>query len=96
MTEPKEISVQFTPDLLEEMDDLARSLDLTRDELICDVMQSYLKVRRGYDLQQSLRSGYEKMGDLNLRIAENMLPLENEGSDVHMQNLLGGGDFAGC
>ncbi|MFP4201315.1 MAG: hypothetical protein ACOCVQ_04450 [Bacillota bacterium] len=96
MGEARHISVELTEDLVKEMDDLARVLGLTRDELIYDVMSSYLRARKNYDLRQSLRSGYESMGELNLSIAEYMLPLENEGSEVHMQQLLGGGDFAGC
>ncbi|MFO7941778.1 MAG: hypothetical protein R6U92_03930 [Bacillota bacterium] len=96
MSEGRQINLELAKELIDEMDDLARSLDLTRDELVSDVMSSYLRARKHYDLRESLRSGYENMGELNLSIAEYMLPLENEGSDVHMQQLLGGGDFAGC
>ena len=96
MSEAREISVNLAKDLLDEMDDLAHSLDVSRDELLGDAMAAYLESRRSRDLYESLRFGYEEMGDLNLQMAESFLPVENEGSDVHLEALLGGGDFAGC
>ncbi len=94
MSESKEINVQLNAELLQQLDNLARSLNCSRDELIGDAMQTYVRTRGDSGLRESLRSGYEHMGEINLNIAETMLPLENEGSRIHLEDLLGGGGFA--
>ncbi len=94
MKEAKRICVSVPRSLLEEMDSMAESEDTSRSEFIRDAVRSYIHSRQLYDLRESLREGYENMASLNLKLAEACIDVENESSEVLLENLTGGGDVA--
>ena len=69
----RKISVTLPDLLLEEVDDLASSLNRSRSELIAAALKQYLKERKSIELKEQLKKGYFEMGDINLSIAENSL-----------------------
>ena len=92
MTSAKRISISVPVSLLKEVDSMACADETTRAQFITDAMQTYIEARKRKDMRESLRSGYERMASLNLDIAESCINAENEGCDLGMQGLTGGGD----
>ncbi len=92
MAGAKRISVSVPVSLLKEVDSMGYADESSRDQFITDAMQAYIEARKRKNLRESLRSGYERMASLNLSIAESCINAENEGCELLMQGLTGGGD----
>ncbi|MFO8059526.1 MAG: CopG family transcriptional regulator [Bacillota bacterium] len=92
MGSAKRISICIPVSLLREVDFMARADETSRDQFITDATEAYIEARKRRSLRESLRSGYEKMASLNLDIAEACIDAENEGCELLMQDLAGGGD----
>lgn len=95
MVQAKKVSISIPVSLLKEVDYLARSEETSRSQFIRDAVREYIEGRKRSYLRDSLRTGYEKMGSLNLNIAESCISAENESGEILLEDLTGGGDFAG-
>ncbi len=66
----KTIRIYLSEKLLAEIDEAAEREKINRSQLIQKVMQVYIMERNTKGLQEELKKGYQLMGDLNLKIAE--------------------------
>lgn len=66
----KRIKIYLSEKLLAEIDNLADREKINRSQLIQKVMQVYIMERSTKGLQEQLKIGYQLMGELNLKIAE--------------------------
>jgi len=73
----KKILISLPDALLTEIDNLATSRKINRSELIREAAKLYVEKQAHASLTQSLKEGYEAMGDINIEIAEFALELDN-------------------
>jgi len=74
MAASKKILTVFPEDLLQTLDGVSNQTGITRSELIRRAVSHFLKLQR--ELQ--MINGYEEMGEINLKMAESGLLLDNE------------------
>lgn len=77
MSRQKKILISLPDTLLTDVDNLATSRKINRSELIREAMKHYVERQKRASLEQSLRKGYEAMGDINVEIAEYSLYADN-------------------
>ncbi len=94
MAEFQEISIQVPGKLLKEIDQFAEAEGVCRTEFILRALRAYIQARNGERIRESLQAGYAEMASLNLQIAQQWFKLENEGGEVLLEDLTGGGDVA--
>ncbi|MEW6244632.1 MAG: ribbon-helix-helix protein, CopG family [Bacillota bacterium] len=82
----KKIVLTLPSSLLAEVDGVAKTEASSRSELIRRATRAYLEERRRTRLREQMRSGYQEMAAINLRLAE-----EGLSPDEPMTNQYGGG-----
>ncbi|MBX6352603.1 MAG: ribbon-helix-helix protein, CopG family [Thermoflavifilum sp.] len=71
--------VVYLPDqLLDEVDGIAQKQRKGRSEVIREAMQLYLAEQRRRDIRTMMQQGYMEMARINLRLASEAFPLEQE------------------
>jgi len=70
MGEVRRITITLPAELLEAVDGIVIQEKRKRSEIICDALRGHLEWRRRQTLRQQLVRGYQEMGQLNLRLAE--------------------------
>lgn len=78
MSDNKRIVVYLPENLLAQVDGLAERAHTNRSEVVREAMQMYLSEHRKHDIRELMQQGYEEMARLNLRIASEAFPLEQE------------------
>ncbi len=69
----KEISLSMPDTMLSEIDFLAKLENNSRNDLIVQIVRSYLKEKRRLEMKSMMRAGYLEMAELNLKIANESL-----------------------
>lgn len=71
--------VVYVPDqLLEQVDGVARTDSANRSQVVREALRMYVSTHRKNDIRAKLQQGYLEMARLNLRIAAEAFPLEQE------------------
>ena len=70
MANQKKILISLPDSLLSETDKYANGDSVTRSEFIREALRHYLRERKRRDIDEMMKAGYEEMGALNLKIAE--------------------------
>lgn len=78
MSENKRIVVNIPHHLLEQVDGIAHREQSNRSEVIREAMRLYVTEQRKCDIRMAMQQGYMEMGRINLRIASESFPLEQE------------------
>ncbi|WP_067925602.1 MULTISPECIES: CopG family ribbon-helix-helix protein [Alicyclobacillus] len=78
MSETKRIVVYVPQNLLEQVDGIAERARTNRSEVIREAMQMYLAEQYKRDIRTLMQQGYMEMAHLNLRLASEAFPLEQE------------------
>lgn len=78
MSANKRIVVYVPQNLLEQVDGVALRENTNRSEVFREAMQMYLSEQRKQDIRTLMQQGYVEMARLNLRIASEAFPLEEE------------------
>lgn len=76
MANQKRILISLPDSLLSEIDKYADIDSVTRSELIREAMRFYIKERRRRNISEMMEKGYEEMGAINLKIAEDFLEID--------------------
>ncbi|MBQ7717788.1 MAG: ribbon-helix-helix protein, CopG family [Clostridia bacterium] len=76
MANQKRILISLPDSLLSEIDNYAEIDSITRSELIREAMRFYIKERRRRNISEMMEKGYEDMGAINLKIAEEFLEID--------------------
>lgn len=66
----KRIQIEIPKKLLAQIDRLATERQINRSQFIENVVRMYIMERDPNGLQEKLRIGYQIMGELNLKLAE--------------------------
>lgn len=74
----KRIMISVPDYLLQEFDGLVSMEKKNRSEFIREAMKYYIAERRRRVLQDQLKKGYQEMAAINLAIAGECFPIENE------------------
>jgi CopG family transcriptional regulator / antitoxin EndoAI len=74
----KRIVVNIPHSLLEQVDGIAHSEQSNRSEVIREAMRRYVTERHQCDIRTAMQQGYMEMARINLRIASESFPLEQE------------------
>jgi CopG family transcriptional regulator/antitoxin EndoAI len=74
----KRIVVNIPYQLLEQVDGIAHRDQTNRSEIIREAMRRYVSERRKCDIRAAMQQGYMEMARINLRIASESFPLEQE------------------
>ena len=61
----KEISLSMPDTMLSEIDFLAKLENNSRNDLIVQIVRSYLKEKRRLEMKSMMRAGYLEMAELN-------------------------------
>ena len=78
MSEKKRIVVYFPQQLLEQVDGVAQRGQTNRSEVIREAMRHYLSEQRRQAIRLTMQQGYIEMAGINLHIASEAFPLEEE------------------
>ncbi len=70
MPQYKKILVSLPETLLDEIDDYVLSEHINRSEFVRRAMKGFLRERQRNAIRERLKTGYQEMADINLRIAE--------------------------
>ena len=76
MANQKRVLISLPEQLLSEIDKYADSDSTTRSEFIREAMRFYIKERRRRDIREMMEKGYEEMGAINLKIAEEFAEID--------------------
>jgi len=74
----RRVVVYVPQNLLDQVDGVAVRENINRSEAIREAMEMYVTEQRKQDIRTSLQQGYVEMARLNLRIASEAFPLEEE------------------
>lgn len=88
MADSKRITICVPASLLEEVDGLTNLENKNRNELIREAMRFYLEEKRKLRLREQMRIGYQEMAALNLVLAEEFCPCEEEANFLTEQKLV--------
>ncbi len=94
MYKHQEITLEIPEQLLNQIDRFACADNVSKDQFIQRAVRAYIQARKRECMRDSLRAGYEEMASLNLSIAQQWFKLENEGGEILLEDLTGGGDVA--
>jgi CopG family transcriptional regulator/antitoxin EndoAI len=78
VTDKKRIVLNIPQHLLEQVDGIAHREQSNRSEVIREAMRLYVTEQRKFDIRIAMQQGYMEMGRINLRIASESFPLEQE------------------
>ncbi|MDQ0190071.1 CopG family ribbon-helix-helix protein [Alicyclobacillus cycloheptanicus] len=78
MSDRKRIVVYLPTQLLEQVDVMAERGRTNRSEVIREAMRQYVTEQRKFEIRNSMQQGYMEMARINLRIASEAFPLEQE------------------
>ncbi|CAM3916147.1 CopG family ribbon-helix-helix protein [Alicyclobacillus pomorum] len=78
MSNHKRIVVNIPEQLLHQVDGIAHQQHTNRSEVIREAMRRYVTERRMSDIRAAMQQGYMEMARINLRIASESFPLEQE------------------
>ncbi|MDD2212400.1 MAG: ribbon-helix-helix protein, CopG family [Clostridia bacterium] len=88
MADSKRIMISVPTALLAEVDGLTNLENKNRNELIREAMRFYLEEKRKMRLREQMRCGYQEMACLNLALAEEFCPCEEEAHLLTEQRLV--------
>ncbi|WP_290589649.1 ribbon-helix-helix protein, CopG family [Alicyclobacillus sp.] len=74
----KRVVVNIPQTLLEQVDGIASRTQTNRSEIIREAMRRYVTEHWKADIRTAMQQGYLEMARINLRIASEAFPLEQE------------------
>ncbi|MFD1675662.1 CopG family ribbon-helix-helix protein [Alicyclobacillus fodiniaquatilis] len=75
----KKRMVVYVPEqLLEQVDGFAQTDCANRSQIVREALRMYVSSHRKNDIREQMQQGYQEMARLNLRIASESFPLEQE------------------
>ncbi|SJZ34409.1 CopG family ribbon-helix-helix protein [Selenihalanaerobacter shriftii] len=78
MTNLKRVMISLPDSLLEEVDGVAQKKNQNRSEFVREAMKLYITELRKNEIRRSMKQGYLKMGEINLKLAEDNIEIENK------------------
>lgn len=78
MSDNKRIVVNIPRHLLDQVDGIAHQEQSNRSQVIREAMRVYVTEQYKCDLRTAMQHGYVEMARINLRIASESFPLEQE------------------
>lgn len=78
VSENKRMVVYIPEQLLSQVDGVARRDSANRSEIVREALRLYVTEQKKNDIRAKMQQGYQEMGRLNLRIASEAFPLEQE------------------
>lgn len=78
MSHFKKVLITIPADLLEIIDNMAKTESKSRSQMIREVMTEYAKEKTRNTLAESLAAGYQEMAEINLGIARECLGADEE------------------
>ena len=83
----KKISISLPDTLLSKIETLAFEDGLSRDALICDILEKYSQKRKRSEIEKELTDGYRAMAALNREWAELCVGADNSQQADYEENL---------
>lgn len=77
MTNLKRVMISLPDSLLEKVDGVAEQENQNRSEFVRKAMKLYIAELRKEEIKQEMKQGYLEMGNINLKIAEDNIKIEN-------------------
>lgn len=82
MMELKQVMIRIPEKMLEDIDTFAASDNRSRDELVCEAMDTYIEDCKHRAMVEGMKRGYEEMAAINLSLAEEGLLSEMNGQSL--------------
>ncbi|WAH36681.1 CopG family ribbon-helix-helix protein [Alicyclobacillus dauci] len=78
MSGKKRMIVNVPEQLLEQVDGVARTGSTNRSQIVREALRMYVSTHLKTEIREQMQQGYLEMARLNLRIASELFPLEQE------------------
>lgn len=78
MSGKKRMVVYVPEQLLEQVDGVARTDSANRSQIVREALRMYVSAHLKNGIREKMQQGYMEMARLNLRIASELFPLEQE------------------
>ncbi|MDR1159918.1 MAG: CopG family transcriptional regulator [Syntrophomonadaceae bacterium] len=88
MPASKIINISIPEDLLNELDCIAASKQNTRNELVGEALDFYIREHKRQLFIEQMKKGYAEMADINLEIADDFLEVENEANEKIIEKIM--------
>lgn len=70
MPQHKKILISIDDSLLQEVDNIAAGSNVSRSAIIDEAICGYIKEYKKSQMEESMKKGYQEMGEINLSLAE--------------------------
>jgi len=87
MSNHKKILLSVPEALISEIDELVSQLGITRSEFMREGLRFYVHEKKKQRLKELMKKGYQEMGEVNLRIAEESLQADNLQLENYLETL---------
>lgn len=81
------VLISLPPELLDEADEFARAKGMSRSALMRAALKQYLEREHSMELRAELERGYMDMARLELTLAKEALPLDEQALAAYEQSL---------
>lgn len=82
MADLKRIMISLPEYLLEEVDDIVALEKKNRSEFIREAMKLYIREKKNSYLREQMRKGYQEMAIINLTLAQESIPTDEEVQEI--------------
>ncbi len=90
MAELKKILISLPENLLKEVDDIVSGENINRSEFVREAMKLYIlyiKKLRKLEARDKMKKGYQKMAEINVKLAEMCLEADNDQQNKYEERL---------
>lgn len=87
MPQYKKVLISLPDALLSEVDEYIESQQINRSEFVRLAMKGFLREQQLNSIRESLKKGYQEMGDINLSLAEMYFESDNDTQIMYEEKL---------
>lgn len=87
MAELRKILISLPDNLLKEVDSIVSIEKTNRSEFVREAMKLYIREIRKIEMRDSMKKGYKEMAEINSRLAEMCIEVDNEQQEKYEDRL---------
>lgn len=87
MAELRKILISLPDNLLKEVDSIVSVEKTNRSEFVREAMKLYITEKRKIEMRDRMKKGYQEMAEINLKLAEMCLEVDNEQNQKYEERL---------
>jgi CopG family transcriptional regulator / antitoxin EndoAI len=83
----KKILISLPDNLLKEVDNLVSEEKTNRSEFVREAMRLYIRERRKIEMRDCMKTGYQEMAEINIKLAEMCFDADNDQQKIYEDRL---------